>query len=293
MINILILLAPAIWLIFSNLFLYTDTPATLLTEYIIQPDITILCDQCCMYITINRMHYHHAYHRALVTFGYKHPQKPTDLKSLVQKRSTLLKNVRAEATRENHICPGDVRKIDAAFEVLKNNLEDVNEEMSFIDQNVDASFKSITLNCSLDCVNAVGISVSENSRWKQGMEDACVYQDYFGEDRNKCYLAIFDGYHGSVAAERSSKELHQLLLTEMSKFDPKIKSTIARNFAGSHSARTDYEKLRPKTRESFRENLHQDSTEIVQVPFCFCLNYCISLPDVNSSLFKLMLQWRH
>lgn len=66
-------------------------------------------------------------------------------------------------------------------------------------------------------------------RWKSYMEDTKVFQDSFGEDKNKCYFGLFDGYHGRFAADMAAAELHHLLLNEMAKFDPKTKSTTATN----------------------------------------------------------------
>lgn len=61
------------------------------------------------------------------------------------------------------------------------------------------------------------------------MEDTKVFQDNYGEDKNKCYFGLFDGYHGRFAADMAAAELHHLLLNEMAKFDPKTKSTTVTN----------------------------------------------------------------
>lgn len=61
------------------------------------------------------------------------------------------------------------------------------------------------------------------------MEDTKVFHDSLGEDKNKCYFGLFDGYHGRFAADMAAAELHHLLLNEMAKFDPKTKSTTATN----------------------------------------------------------------
>ena len=66
------------------------------------------------------------------------------------------------------------------------------------------------------------------------MEDTKVFQDNFGEDKNKSFFAVYDGYHGRFAADMAATELHHLLLNEMSKFDPKTKSTTATNQADNN-----------------------------------------------------------
>ncbi|GFN89478.1 protein phosphatase 2c-like domain-containing protein 1 [Plakobranchus ocellatus] len=242
----------------------SDTPETLLTDFSNRPDISIYCERCAVYVDIRNLHYHRTYHEALLTLNYRHSQKPHDVQALLQRRNIILKKMKAETNAENPLRPQDVKKIDDAFEILKSDLEDTYEEVKQVHEKIDSDVRPVSLNCSPACAYAVGMCSSENNRWKSRMEDYKVYQDYFGEDRNKCYLAVFDGHHGEFAAERSASEMHHLLLGEMAKFDSKTKSTTARNFAESISARRDYEQLRPETRDSFRVNLHQDSTEIVK-----------------------------
>ncbi|BFZ21729.1 hypothetical protein BsWGS_24768 [Bradybaena similaris] len=248
----------------------SDTPETWLPEFAIKPDITFQCEVCSEYFNIHNLSYHRSYHKALITLGYSNSQLPADVKSLSQKRHNILKKLQADLPKNNCVHPEDVKVIDAAFEIVKNYIEDASEGSSLTDQSVDASLSGVALDCSLDCVYAVGVCSNPNRRWKHSMEDAHVYQDYFGDDRSKCYLAVFDGYHGTVAARRCSRELHGILLHEMAKFDSKVKSTVARNFAESGTARTSYEQLRPDTRESVRVNLHQESTDIVEHVISAC-----------------------
>ncbi|XP_005099163.1 protein phosphatase 2C-like domain-containing protein 1 [Aplysia californica] len=242
----------------------SDTPETLLTDFSNRPDITILCDKCSVYQDVRSLPYHRSYHDALELLGYMSPTKPADVDDLLQRRNGVLRRLKLESSSENPLRIQDITKIDDAYELLKSDMEDTYDEMKRIVEKTDVNVRGAALSCSPSCAYAVGMCSSENRRWKSYMEDVKVYQDYFGEDRNKCYLAVFDGYHGTSAAERSGNELHHLLLHEMAKFDSKTKSTAARNFAESAAARTDYELLRPETRDSFRVNLHQDSTELVQ-----------------------------
>ncbi|RUS68482.1 hypothetical protein EGW08_023756, partial [Elysia chlorotica] len=242
----------------------TDTPETILTDFSNRPDISIYCDRCAVYIDIRNLPYHKSYHEALLTLNYRNMQKPHDTRALMQRRNIIIKKMKSEITSENPLRPNVIKKIDDAFEILKGDLEDSYEEIKQVNEKVDWNVRAVSLNCSPSCAYAVGMCSSENNRWKSCMEDCKVYQDYFGEDRNKCYLAVFDGHHGEFSAERSANEMHHLLLHEMAKFDSKTKSTTARNFAESVTARKDYEQLRPETRDSIRVNLHQDSAEIVK-----------------------------
>ncbi|CAG5130379.1 unnamed protein product, partial [Candidula unifasciata] len=262
--------------------LRSETPDTWLPECAMKPDITFQCEVCSEYFSIHNLSYHRSYHRALITLNYSHSQLPKDVKSLSQRRKNILKSLLADSPNKNYIHPADVKTVDAAFEIVKNHIEDVGEDNGWTDETGDTSLESAAFNSSLDCVYAVGVCISPNRHWKQNMEDAHTYQDYFGGDKCKCYLAVFDGYHGTVAAKRSSQELHGILLKEMAKFDSKIKSTVARNLAESFTARSSDEQLRPDTRESFRENLHQESMDIVEhvINNC-CENYNKIMEDTS------------
>ncbi|CAL1534316.1 unnamed protein product [Lymnaea stagnalis] len=242
----------------------SDTPETVLTDHINDPDITILCERCSLYLNIRNLPYHRSYHNALSTLFYKHPQKPSDVKSLFQRRNLVIKKLTCEATAENPLTLQVVQRINEAYELLKNDLEDECSELFQIPGNIDNNVESVSLYSSPECIYAVGISSSKNKAWRAEMEDVKVYQDYFGENKHKCYLAIFDGYHGSNAAQKSGHELHHLLLSEMCKFDSSIKSTTPRNFAESMQTREEYEFQRPETRGSVRVDLHQKSTVFVQ-----------------------------
>lgn len=49
----------------------------------------------------------------------------------------------------------------------------------------------------------------------------CV-QDAFGENKDKCYIGLFDGYHGKFTAEVAASLLHKMLLHELLKFDSSL-----------------------------------------------------------------------
>ena len=246
------------------IFNFSDTPETVLTDYVNKPDIAILCEKCSSYQDVKNLPYHRSYHNALELLDYFPPNKPSDVEELLARRKEVLRK-KLESTSDNTLRIYHIAKVDDAYELIKNDLEDTYEEVKRVQKEIECEVRGVALNSSPLCTYGVGMCSSENKRYKSYMEDYKVYQDYFGEDSNKCYLAIFDGYHGTSAAERSCNELHYLLLNEMAKFDSKTKSTAVRNFAESASARTDYEILREETKDSFRVNLHQDSTEIVQV----------------------------
>ncbi|KAK0067252.1 protein phosphatase 2C-like domain-containing protein 1 [Biomphalaria pfeifferi] len=252
-------------------FRVSDTPETLLPSFGENYDITIFCHHCSLYIDVSNLHNHRAYHKALDILQLNPSDEPLDSQTLLDKRHSVIKQIKEDATENKQ--PLDIsllKIIDDAYEILKND--------SFSDvykpdpSKFDSEIQSYSFKCSVKCVSSVGIATSRNSRWKNEMEDAKVYQDHFGEDIDKCYVAVFDGYHGSNAAIKCSKHLHEFLLKEIQKFDSKIVSTVARNFAEFEYPQEDYELQRPDTRNSVTRNLYQESKVLVQNILDTCCN---------------------
>ncbi|XP_071100744.1 LOW QUALITY PROTEIN: protein phosphatase 2C-like domain-containing protein 1 [Haliotis cracherodii] len=247
----------------------TDTPDTLMTEYTNKPDITVRCDKCGIFIDIRTLVDHRSFHNALALMKFKCSTLPDNAEALLKRRNAILRRMKSDATETNPIDPKAIKLINDAYERLKSDIEDTYDMCRQIRQNINTNVNGVSLNCSPSCTLAVGLCSSQNERWKSVMEDTRVFQDYFGDDRDKCYLALFDGHHGRFAAEVAASELHRLLLNEMAKFDPKTKSTSANNLADVTDI-SHYKFDRPDTKDSERVLLHQESMDIVQQIIALC-----------------------
>ncbi|KAK7507422.1 hypothetical protein BaRGS_00001357 [Batillaria attramentaria] len=214
----------------------SDTPETFLTDYTVKPDITLFCDQCRVYIDIRQLKHHRAYHNALVTLNYKGNSTPENSELLLKRRNAVLRRMKKEATQENPIEAKQVQIVNDAYELLKADLEDTFEICRRVKDKVDTSCRGTALSCSPQCVYALGMCESPNSIWKSEMEDTKVYQDSFGEDTSKCYLGLFDGYHGRFSAEVAASLLHKMLLHEMVKFDSSVMMSTEKE---THNVETD------------------------------------------------------
>ncbi|KAM8980919.1 LOW QUALITY PROTEIN: protein phosphatase 2C-like domain-containing protein 1 [Sarcophilus harrisii] len=60
-------------------------------------------------------------------------------------------------------------------------------------------------------VNAVAICEDQNKTWRSVMEDRYVFQGRYGKKSNVCFFGLFDGHHGSGAAEITALELSKFL----------------------------------------------------------------------------------
>jgi hypothetical protein len=249
----------------KDLFFSTDTPQTTMPEAVTSPDITILCEKCQDYVNLLHLQEHRCYHKALSIMKYgKKLQQPQTIEMLLKRRNAILRKMKQNSKIVgNQIEPREIQKVNEAYEYLKSDIDGTLEQLHQMKGEIDVNVNGISLNCSPDCVYAVGFCSSANDRWKNHMEDTKVYQDAFGEDENKCYMAVFDGHHGRFAADVSASELHHMLLSEMKKFDPKTVSTLALNMVESHEDITKYQFERPTTKESEREVLYEGSMNIV------------------------------
>lgn len=95
------------------------------------------------------------------------------------------------------------------------------------------------------------------------MEDTKVYQDHFGNDKRKAFLALYDGYSGKYASAVAANELHYLLLTEMAKFDPKIQCQCTFNMLEENDI-GQYDLIRPPSISLGNKRLlHRDSVNMI------------------------------
>lgn len=210
---------------------------------------------------------HRAVHKALEKLRYKSQSRPRNTDSLLHRRNALIQRLKEKADAKDCLPdPKDILKINEAYEVLKSDLDDTYDDFRQMHDAINTHVNSVALNCSPECVYAVGIAASGNEKWKSVMEDTRVYQDFYGGDDNKCFLGLYDGHHGRFAAEVAASELHRLLLNELLKFDPKTKSVEVHNMADASIDISQYIFERPVTRESEhrRVSMYNHSLDVVQ-----------------------------
>lgn len=171
--------------------------------------------------------------------------------------------MKATASTEKPVSPQSIEEVNDAYEYLKAMLNGNFVELRQVREDVNTQVGGLALNCSPDCVHAVGMASSANERWKSYMEDARAFQDCLGEDKHKCFFGMYDGYHGRFAAEVAASELHKLLLSEMIKFDPRTKSVLGGNVFGDADI-SHYKFERPDTMQSERVQLYDESVGIIQ-----------------------------
>ena len=204
---------------------------------------------------------------------------PDSVKALLKRRNAILKKLKQNTNGDKPLDPSQLQQINDAYEFLKADLEDTYEAYRRFRENPSTDVRGVGLNCSATCAYAVGICSDGNERWKNSMEDTRVFQDFFGNDPNKCFFAIYDGHHGRFAAEVAANELHHALLMEMEKFDPRTKCTCTFNMADSYdiSQYNIHVHSRAPSRTSERGQIHEESTNVIHQIIRTCEEHVLEL----------------
>lgn len=177
----------------------------------VKPEISIVCMKCEEEIKVRNLKEHQEFHTALEMFRYTTERKPSSVKQLVKRRRAILRRLNETANSENPVSIKKLEKLNLAYEMIKADIEGTNTTL----RNVDDYFLNqpnvrgygTILNCAL----AFGVCQHANSRWKTSMEDRYAFKDFFCNDPQSGFFAIYDGYSGSMAAEKCARYLGEIL----------------------------------------------------------------------------------
>ncbi|XP_020602943.1 probable protein phosphatase 2C 69 [Orbicella faveolata] len=177
----------------------------------VKPEISIVCMKCEEEIKVRHLKEHQEFHNALEMFRFTMDRKPSSVKQLIRRRRAILRRLNETASSENPVSMKKLQKLNLAYEAIKADIEGTNTTL----RNVDEFFldqrniqgRGTTLTCAL----AFGVCQHANSRWKTSMEDRYAFKDFFCNDPQSGFFAIYDGYSGSMAAEKCARYLSELL----------------------------------------------------------------------------------
>ena len=177
----------------------------------VKPEISIVCMKCEEEIKVRHLKEHQEFHNALEMFRFTMDRKPSSVKQLIRRRRAILGRLNETASSENPVSMKKLQKLNLAYEAIKADIEGTNTTL----RNVDEFFldkrniqgRGTTLTCAL----AFGVCQHANSRWKTSMEDRYAFKDFFCNDPQSGFFAIYDGYSGSMAAEKCARYLSELL----------------------------------------------------------------------------------
>ncbi|XP_043823093.1 protein phosphatase 2C-like domain-containing protein 1 [Dromiciops gliroides] len=180
--------------------------------------LTIPCSLCNQELRPSDFFTHKRQHKAMAVMGYKMTagEKPERHKVIKQRQFLISTLIEAylynEQTRQN---------IDNACEFLcKHHIPSYYKILS---NSFNSSVHIRKTNNPL--VSAVAICEDQNKTWRPVMEDRYIFQGRYGKKSNVCFFGLFDGHHGSVAAETTAVELPKFFLDQLSQYDFSYKLT--------------------------------------------------------------------
>ena len=178
-------------------------------------EITILCIRCEEEIKVRNLKEHREFHNALALFRFSMENKPTNVKQLVKRRRAILKRLNESAYSEDPVPVRKLQKLNLAYELLKADVEGTSSSLRSVGEyfNPDVKGQGTAMSCAL----AFGICQDANSRWKTSMEDRFAFKDCFCNDPQSGFFSIYDGYCGSMAAEKCARYLGGMLEDKIEK----------------------------------------------------------------------------
>lgn len=177
----------------------------------VKPEISIVCMKCEEEIKVRHLKDHQQFHNALEMFRFSMERKPMSVKQLVKRRRAIMRRLNETANSDNPVSMKKLQKLNHAYELLKADIEGTNTTLRHVNDyfqiHPNLQGHGTTLNCAL----AFGICQHANSRWKTAMEDRYAFKDCFCNDPQSGFFAIYDGYSGSMAAEKCACYLGEIL----------------------------------------------------------------------------------
>ena len=176
-----------------------------------KPEISIICLKCGEETKVRNLKDHQEFHNALEMFRYSMESKPTSVRHLLRRRRAIMRRLNETANSSHPVSTRKLHKLNHAYELLKNDIEGTNTALRNMDDlfhiDRDLQGKGKTLSCAL----AFGVCQHANERWKTSMEDRYAFKDCFCNDPQSGFFAIYDGYSGSMAADKCARFLGEIL----------------------------------------------------------------------------------
>lgn len=176
-----------------------------------RPEISIICLKCGEETKVRNLKDHQEFHNALEMFRYSVESKPTSVKHLLRRRRAIMHRLNETANSSHPVSTRKLHKLNHAYELLKNDIEGTSTTLRNMEDlfqiHRDLQGKGKTLSCAL----AFGVCQHANERWKTSMEDRYAFKDCFCNDPQSGFFAIYDGYSGSMAADKCARFLGDIL----------------------------------------------------------------------------------
>lgn len=177
----------------------------------VKPELTIVCMKCEEEIKVRHLKEHQEFHNALEMFRYTMERKPVSLKHLLKRRRAIMRRLNEAANSEHPVSMKKLHKLNNAYELLKTDIEGTNTTLRNVDEDFHIYPNLLGQGTALNCALAFGVCQHANERWKTAMEDRYAFKDCFCNDPQSGFFAVYDGYYGSMAADKCARYLGEIL----------------------------------------------------------------------------------
>ena len=177
----------------------------------VKPEISIVCMKCEEEIRVRHLKEHQEFHNALEMFRFSMEKKPSSVKQLVKRRRAIMRRLNETANSENPVSMKKLQKLNLAYELLKADIEGTNTTLRNVDEYFQIHPNLQGCGTTINCAMAFGVCQYSNSRWKTAMEDTYAFKDCFCNDPQSGFFAVYDGYSGSMAAEKCARYMGEIL----------------------------------------------------------------------------------
>ncbi|XP_041511071.1 protein phosphatase 2C-like domain-containing protein 1 [Microtus oregoni] len=181
-------------------------------------EVTFPCSVCHQEINTAGTFLHKKHHNALSMLGFQWMggKKPKPSVISMQRQFVISKLLTSFMFSEKVL-----QSMNYAFELLWK--KQVPSYFRLCDKVGHTSTHSP--NISHLVIKGVAVCGNSNSTWKADPNGKFTVTNDFGGKANVCFFGLFDGHHGSAAADMASKEFQVLLLHQLSKHDPSYQMT--------------------------------------------------------------------
>ncbi|XP_062898566.1 protein phosphatase 2C-like domain-containing protein 1 [Mobula hypostoma] len=173
--------------------------------------LMVPCLICDHQLHARYVRHHRVWHRTLSTLQYHVGKSPGSLLALRIRRRVIISK-KAKSKRWSSL---KLEKIDYAYEMVKSHRMST---WPFLTEKSILCTKEPPLSLRMprkNCIKAFGVCQDMNAPWKSQMEDIYVFMDCYGGRSNSWFIGLFDGFHGSSAAQFTSKDLPLLILQQL------------------------------------------------------------------------------
>ncbi|XP_075684365.1 protein phosphatase 2C-like domain-containing protein 1 [Rhinoderma darwinii] len=189
-------------------------------------EVWLPCSECQERVNLCSLINHKQCHKANNVLGCKPEDDPSNLHILTVQRKKMISRIESSSEYKHR----EHQKINQSYETLKGKRLSLAPYTSRLYMPSEASCHVYDMDGNSSLVKSIVICSDKNTSWQSYMEDSFTVLGNYGQRQNTCFVGIFDGCHGNVAAFTAAAEFPILLLDQISAVDSSYKLNEEESF---------------------------------------------------------------